>query len=106
VVPRDFFAPLEVIATVLAIAAAVLARVRRHAGTALLVLAAVLAILVLVPFPLYFQAVNASFATGTIAADRVADELARWAAWHWFRTALAVGGFAAAAVGVGRAASS
>jgi hypothetical protein len=98
----NFFAPLEIVATVLAIAAAVLARARGHAGAASLVLGAVLAVLVLVPYPLYFQGVNASFATGTIAVERVADELARWEAWHWLRTAIAVGAFAAAAVGLGR----
>lgn len=85
-----FFGPLEVAAALLALAAAVLAR------NAWLVLSAALAVAILLAFPVYFQAVNASFATGSIPPDRVAGELARWASYHWVRTAIGIVAFAAA----------
>jgi len=88
-----FFGTLETTALVLALAAAALHRTRWFVG------AAVLAVAVLVPFPLYFAKVNAAFAAGTIPADRLADELARWAAWHGVRTTLAIGAFVAATAG-------
>ena len=56
----------------------------------------------LIPFPLYFQHVNAGFAAGSIGIDQVGEELARWARWHWARTGLAMGAFAAAALGLRR----
>jgi len=46
------------------------------------------------------QPVNASFAAATIALDQVATELGRWATWHWVRTAIGVGAFALAVLGV------
>ncbi|HJQ82831.1 MAG TPA: hypothetical protein VKA21_02055 [Candidatus Binatia bacterium] len=94
-----FFGPLEGAAGVLALAAAVLPAGRR----APLVVAAVLAVAILVMFPLYFQGVNASFAAGTIPVDGVGAELARWARWHWCRTVLAIVAAVAAVAGVRRA---
>lgn len=99
-----FFGPLEIAGTVLALAAAVLCGIRRAAGIGLFVAAAALALAVLLPFPIYFRDVNASFAAATIAPDQVGEELARWAAWHWFRTALGIGAFVAAVLAVRRTA--
>lgn len=92
----DFFAPLELASATLAMAAAALHRFRRRKGGGFLLGSAVLAGAVLAAFPLYFQEVNESFAAETIALDRVAEELARWARWHWARTAIGVVAFAAA----------
>jgi len=58
---------------------------------------ALLAVVVLAAFPLYFQRVNDSFAAG-IAADRVDAELRRWSSWHWARTIVATAAFSAAVV--------
>jgi hypothetical protein len=96
----DFFAPLETASAFLAIAAAALPCYRRRPGSVLLVVAAVLAAAILVMFPLYFRDVNASFSARTIAPDRVAAELGRWATWHWIRTAMGVAAFAAALLGL------
>lgn len=93
----DFFGPLEIAALALAILAAAVRRRGRGAMTA----AAALALAVLVPFPLYFRAVNASFADGSIAHDAVAGELARWAAWHWARTVIGVAAFGAGLLALG-----
>ncbi len=92
----DFFGPLEIASAFLAVVAAGLYRFKRRRGSGLLVLSAVLALAVLVAFPLYFQEVNASFAMGAMSPDNVEAELARWASWHWGRTAVGIGAFAAA----------
>jgi len=98
-----FFGPLEISGATLAVVAAVLHWYGGRAGSGLLVVAALLAIAVLVTFPLYFQEVNAQFATGTIAPNRVAAELRRWSAWHWARTAIGTTAFVAALLGCTRA---
>lgn len=98
----DFFGPLEIASAGLAAAAAALYQYHRRPGGGPLVVSAALALAVLATFPLYFRDVNASFAAGTIAHDRVARELAVWGAWHWIRTAIGVGAFAAAMLGVRR----
>jgi hypothetical protein len=99
----DFFGPLEIASCVLTATAAALYRVRRREGHALLATAALLAVAVLVAYPLYFQTVNASFEEGSIPLDRVAAELGRWAAWHWLRTAVGAAAFVAALLAVCRA---
>jgi hypothetical protein len=96
----DFFGPLEIASTILAVAAAVLYLLRRRRGGAPLAASALLAVAVLASFPLYFQEVNASFEARTIAVARVPEELARWAAWHCVRTAIGIAAFAAALLGV------
>lgn len=91
-----FFGPLEVVAATLALAAFVL---RWRVGPEMprvLAVSAGLSVAVLLVFPLYFQRVNAGFADGTTPPERVPDELARWARWHWMRTAFAVAAFIAA----------
>jgi len=93
---QKFFGPLEVAAAVLTMAAAAVNWGSHGAGNPLLVLSALLAVAVLAVFPIYFQRVNASFATGTIAVDRVTEELRRWSAWHWVRTIIATAAFISA----------
>lgn len=95
----DFFGPLEIASTVLAIAAAALYR-SHPAGGGFFVLSAVLAVAVLALFPLYFQQVNVSFETGTIPLEALATELACWGAWHWGRTAIGTAAFGSALLGV------
>jgi hypothetical protein len=101
----DLFAPLEIASCALAATAAVLYRVQRREGHARLATAALLAVAVLIAYPLYFQTVNASFAERTIALDQVAAELGRWAAWHWLRTAIGGAAFVAALLAVCRVGS-
>jgi hypothetical protein len=96
----DFFGPLEIASAGLAAVAALLYRYQRGAAGGLFIVSAVLAVAVLAAFPLYFERVNASFAAGTIARDRVADELTRYAAWHWGRTAIGLLSFVSAVLGV------
>jgi hypothetical protein len=96
-----FFGPLEVIAALFAIGAAAISWVDDAAGSDLLAVCAVLAILVLVAFPLYFRRVNESFTTGSIGVDRVSAGLNEWSRWHWLRTIVATGAFVAAVAAAG-----
>lgn len=96
----NFFGPAEIVAAVLAIAAALMFAIKRLQGLSWLILAAALAIAVLLAFPIYFKDVNASFASGTIAVNDVARELERWATWHWSRTVLALAAFISAVLGI------
>ncbi len=98
-----FFGSLEVLSTLLVVAAALLSWFTGRPGSGLLGLSAGLTLLVLAAFPLYFQKANASFSAGTIAVDAVARELRRWSRWHWVRTLVAIGAFVAAALALGQA---
>ncbi len=95
-----FFAPLTVSATVLAVAAAITAAItsfttdRPHSAASLV--AAALALVILSTYFLYFQRANASFAAASITHDALPAALARWAAWHWFRTAVGLVALASA----------
>jgi len=88
-----FYGPLEVVAAGLTLLAALVAWLGGGGGSGLLATSAVLAVLVLTAFPVYFQRANASFAQATIATADVGTELRRWASWHWVRVALAVAAF-------------
>ena len=71
-----FFGPLEIAAAGLALCALGANSVFGTAGTGCLFAAVSLAIAVLVAFPLYFKAVNARFAAGTIEAEARAGRAA------------------------------
>lgn len=81
-----FFAPLTVSATLLAVAAAVASVVANRPASSWSVTAAVLALVILSTYGLYFRRANASFAEASITHEELPAELARWASWHWFRT--------------------
>lgn len=94
----DFFGPLTTLSVLLSFAAAALSVWEGQSRRWFAVTAAALMLVILSLFFAYFQAVNASFAAGTISPASVPAELARWAAWHWLRTGLAAIAFAAALV--------
>jgi hypothetical protein len=92
----NFFAPLEVSTAALTVSAAILHGLTASTGNGLRYTAAILMVTVLAVFPIYFQRANASFADGSIAVERVAEELCRWGTWHWARTGIAIAAFACA----------
>lgn len=91
-----FFAPLTVGATLLAVGAAITAVATRRPSTSASLVAGVLALVILSTYGLYFRRANASFAEASLTHDALPAELARWAAWHWFRTVVALVALAAA----------
>jgi hypothetical protein len=97
-----FFGPLQAATILLATASAILFGLGHRPGTRSFGIAAVSAITVLLTFPLYFRAANASFVSGTIPLDQVPSELARWATWQWVRTLLGIVAFATAMLAMAR----
>ena len=89
-----FFAPLTATATCLAVVAAVTSVTAGHSGSLAAVVAATLTLMILSTYFLYFQRANASFASASIKPENLPAELARWASWHWFRTAIGLGALA------------
>jgi hypothetical protein len=98
----DYFAPLTVVAALLPLAAAVLSLWVGHPNRWYAVFAFVVMAVIVAMFPLYFQGVNQSFSTASIAPSDVAPALERWAAWHWVRTALSVAALVAALLALSR----
>lgn len=91
-----FFAPLTVSATLLAVVAGVTAVATNRPLSSASVVSAVLALVILSTYGLYFRRANASFAAASIKHEDLPAELARWAAWHWFRTIIGLVALASA----------
>jgi hypothetical protein len=72
----------------LALAAALLSLWAGDPSRWLTLSAAIISLVVVATFFLYFGKANASFAQATLAVENVGAELARWARWHWWRTGL------------------
>jgi hypothetical protein len=83
-----FFAPLTVMAALLAVVAAVTSVAASRPLSWASVVAAVLALVILSTYGLYFRRANARFAEASITHEALPAELARWAYWHWFRTTI------------------
>lgn len=92
---QGFFGPLTTVTALLALAAALISLWQGHSGRWLALLAAIISLVAVSTFFMYFQKANASFAAKTLGLEQVAAELTRWATWHWWRTALSFVGFAA-----------
>lgn len=95
-----FFSPVTSASVVLALLAAAGSLWEGHPGRWLACLAAVLMVVAVASFFVYFEQANASFAAGTIPVDAVPAELARWAAWHHARTVISLLAFAAALLAI------
>src|SRR5215470_15900782 len=61
-----------------------------------LLIAALSAIGVMITYPIFFAATNASFERGGLSDTTLRALLDRWATWHWVRTGLGIVGFVAA----------
>lgn len=89
--PRLFryYAPLTISATLLPLAAA--ATLLDYPSINFFAwLAAALVLVILATYVFYFRAANLAFAEERLDEPALAKELARWAAVHTFRTALAI----------------
>lgn len=91
-----FFAPLTVSATLLAVGAAITSVAADRPQSSASVVAAVLTLVILSTYGLYFRRANASFAEASITHEDLPAELARWASWHWFRTIIGLVALASA----------
>jgi hypothetical protein len=91
-----FFGPLTWVMALLAIASALVSLWEGHHGRWLALTAALLSLVVVSTFFLYFEKANASFSRASLGLDEVAPELTRWSTWHWWRTILSFAALAAA----------
>ena len=91
-----FFGALTWTAGLSALACALLAVALEEPHMARSVVAAGLMLTTVAMFPLYFKGANARFVE-QVSSDDTARALQRWATWHWVRTAISFGAFAAAA---------
>jgi hypothetical protein len=96
-----FFGGLEIVATLITLGALAMHWHATGSVDVWLGVAMGLCVAVLLVFPMYFQRVNARFESGDIPAGDVGPELARWARWHWLRTAMALAAFVAALLAFG-----
>jgi hypothetical protein len=97
-----FFGPVTSISGVLALLAAVASFWEGHPGRWWALAAALIALVVIGGYFLYFEQANASFAAATITVEAVPAELARWSAWHNARSVLVVAALAASLLAIRR----
>lgn len=83
-----FFGRLTSLTVLLAIAAALVSLWQGQPGRWLALLDAIISLMVIASFFVYFQKANASFATASLRVEDVATQLKRWGSWHWGRTSL------------------
>jgi hypothetical protein len=97
----DFYSPLEITSAILSLIAAILNVVSRRSAW-LWVLAAMMSLVVIGLFFVYFKDANAGFANRTVVQQELPAALVTWGAWQWTRVAFGVGAFVAATVAVMR----
>ena len=94
----DFYSPLEVGTAIATLAAAIVFSAQGLRGARFMWVAAILSLLVIGTFFVYFKDANASFADQSIDAHALADALVTWERWQWGRVALGVAAFLASIV--------
>lgn len=86
----NFFGPLTSITVLLAITTAIVCIWQGYPLRWITLINAIISLLVLSSFFVYFQKANLSFATASLRVEDVATELTRWALWHWCRTIFSI----------------
>lgn len=85
-----FFGPLTSITVLLAITTAIVCIWQGHQVRWISLINAIISLLVLCSFFIYFQKANLSFARESLRVEDVATELTSWALWHWCRTIFSI----------------
>ncbi len=83
-----YFAPLTAAGTMIPIVTGVYSMVLAPSSVGLSAMVALLAGMMFCTYFVYFKGANESFETRSIGVEAVANELRRWAAWHWLRVAI------------------
>lgn len=89
-----YFAPLTILATIIPIASGIIVLNLSQQWQWLALMPSILAILMLALYFAYFKAANESFKTGSVGEEGVAEELSRWANYHWLRVIMGLCSFA------------
>ena len=61
---------------------------------------AVLVIVMLAIYFVYFEKANNSFKSGSVGVDGLSAELKKWAKWHWMRVVIGIGAFFASLLAI------
>lgn len=96
----DFYSPLEIATTVVVLACAATYSFQSRPGTRLWWVAALLSIIVIAMFFVYFKDANAGFLNRTIAEESLAEALATWGRWQWARVGAGCAAFVAGVLAV------
>jgi len=88
-----YFAPLTIAGTMLPMITGFISFVAHKFTINLSVVVALLTSLMFVIYFIYFKSANKSFETGTVGVEQVAEELKRWASWHWLRVVIGLFAF-------------
>ena len=89
----SYFAPLTIIASVFPILAAITPVINGASIISLSTIPALITLVMLGIYQVYFKGANESFKTGSVGVNGVPEELARWAAWHAIRVCLGLVAF-------------
>ncbi len=92
---HGFFGLVTTIMALLSVAAAIVSLWQKHPSRWFGLLAAIISLVIVSTFFLYFKEANLSFANGGLNDDELAKELTRGSIWHWMRTGLSCFGFIA-----------
>ncbi len=96
----DFYSPLEIASVLVALVCAVLYSAQSRPGARLWWVAALLSILVIATFFVYFKDANADFANRAIAEDSLPAALVTWSTWQWGRVGVGCAAFAASVLAI------
>jgi hypothetical protein len=96
----DFYSPLEIASTVVALVCAVLYSAQSRPGARLWWVAAILSILVIATFFLYFKDANAGFSSRAIPEDSLPAALVAWGTWQWGRVGVGFAAFGASVLAI------
>ncbi len=91
----DFYSPLEIASAVVALVCALTYSLQSRPGARLWGVAAILSIVVIAMFFVYFKDANARFLSRTIEENSLAEALATWGRWQWVRVGIGCAAFVA-----------
>lgn len=96
----DFYSPLEIGSALISLLIAIACSIQSRPGSRLWWTAAVLSIVVIAMFFVYFKDANAGFSNRTVAEDALAAALTSWGRWQWARVFIGISAFAAAVLAI------
>jgi len=93
--PRLFiyFAPLTILSTIIPALAAIMPVILGTTLHWLQLVPAIITLIMLTIYFAYFKGANDSFKSGSVGINGLAEELTKWARWHWLRVVLSIVAF-------------
>ncbi len=88
-----YYSPLEIWSMILTVVTSFLLLITKQDGKLSMVASAVLSILVIATFFIFFKDANASFNTRSIANDKLTLAITIWGNWQWLRVGLGIAAF-------------